>query len=213
MSRLEEPDSGEIWFEGRNLLALRSGERIAVHRNIQFIFQDSATAINPGFSAVEVVEEPLRIQKAWAGKRQREHALATMEQVGISPEWAERSALELSGGQRQRLAIARALVLNPRLLILDEALSSLDLVAQAQITKLLLGLQASLSLTYLFITHDLRLAAQVANRISVMHRGRIVESGSISTLFFDAQNPYTRLLLAAIPHMPTDASRPSRSWQ
>ncbi len=199
LSRLEEPDSGEIRFEGRNLLTLRPEEWLAVRRSIQFIFQDSATAMNPRFSAAEVVEEPLRIQTSLAREARREQAFALMEQVGISPQWAQRSALEFSGGQRQRLAIARALALKPRLLILDEALSSLDLPIQAQITKLLLELQASLSLTYLFITHDLRLAAYVADRIAVMRAGKIVESGSVSNLFLDAQHPYTRLLLAAIP--------------
>jgi ABC-type microcin C transport system duplicated ATPase subunit YejF len=181
LSRLEEPDSGEIRFEGRNLLTLRSKEWLAIRRDIQFIFQDSATAMNPRFSAAEVVEEPLRIQTSIGRKARREQAFAMMEQVGISPGWAQRLALEFSGGQRQRLAIARALVLKPRLLILDEALSSLDLPIQAQIMELLLDLQASLSLTYVFITHDLHLAARVANRIVVMRKGRIVESDSVFT--------------------------------
>ena len=174
LARLEEPDSGEIRFEGRNLLTLRSEELFAARCNIQFIFQDSATAMNPRLSASEVVEEPLLIQTGMASATRREQAHAMMEQVGISPQWARRLALEFSGGQRQRLAIARALMLKPRLLILDEALSSLDLPIQAQITKLLLDLQASLSLAYLFITHDLGLAARLADRIAVMRAGNIV---------------------------------------
>jgi peptide/nickel transport system ATP-binding protein len=188
LSRLEEPDSGEIRFEGRNLLTLRSKEQLAVHRSIQFIFQDSGTAMNPRFSAAEVVDEPLRIQTSMGKKARRVQALATMEQVGISAQWAERSALEFSGGQRQRLAIARALVLKPRLLILDEALSSLDHAMQAQILELLLDLQAFLSLTFLFITHDLRLAARIADRIVVMRKGRIVESGN-DDVAFSAPHP------------------------
>jgi len=180
LSRLEEPDSGEIRFEGRNLFTLRSKERLFLRRSIQFIFQDSGTAMNPRFSAAEVVDEPLRIQTTMGTKARRTQALAMMEQVGISAQWAERSALEFSGGQRQRLAIARALVLKPRLLILDEALSNLDHVMQAQILELLLDLQASRALTLLFITHDLPLAARVADRIVVMRKGRIVESGSVS---------------------------------
>ena len=202
---LEWPDSGEIRFEGRNLLALRREERFGVRGAIQFIFQDSATAMNPRFSAAEVIEEPLLIRKSCQKKTRREQALAMMEQVGLSPERAHRSAQEFSGGERQRLAIARALVLKPRLLILDEALSGLDLMIQAQITKLLLDLQASLALTYLFITHDLRLAAQVADRIAIMRQGRIVECGTVPQVFFNAGDSHTRSLIAAIPEMPTDA--------
>jgi ABC-type dipeptide/oligopeptide/nickel transport system ATPase subunit len=182
MSRLEEPDSGEVRFEGRNLLTLGRAQSVAVRRSIQFIFQDSAIAMNPRFSAAEVVEEPLRIQTSMGRKSRRMQALAMMEQVGISPQWAERSALEFSGGQRQRLALARALVLKPRLLILDEALSSLDLAIQTQMTELLLEFRASLSLTFLFITHDLRLAARIADRIVVIRKGRIVESEGTSTI-------------------------------
>lgn len=195
LSRLEEPDSGEIRLDERNLLTLRPEELRAARRSIQLIFQDSATAMNPRFSAAEVVEEPLLIQGRVARKTRREQALAVMEQVGISAQWAWRSALEFSGGQKQRLAIARALVLKPRVLILDEALSSLDFQIQEQIAKLLLDLQASLSLAYLFITHDFRLAARMADRIAVMQGGRIVESGSVSRVLSDAQHPYTRLLL------------------
>jgi ABC-type glutathione transport system ATPase component len=195
LSRLEEPDSGEIRLDERNLLTLRPAELPAARRSIQLIFQDSATAMNPRFSAAEIVEEPLLIQKRLPRKTRREQTLAAMEQVGISSRWAWRSAPEFSGGQKQRLAIARALVLKPRVLILDEALSSLDFQIQEQIAKLLLDLQASLSLAYLFITHDFRLAARMADRIAVMRGGRIVESGSISTILSEAQHPYTRLLL------------------
>jgi ABC-type glutathione transport system ATPase component len=206
LSLLEGPDSGEIRFDGRNLLTLKSEDLRAVRRSIQFIFQDSAAAMNHRFSAAEIVEEPLLIQKRLPMKTRRKQVLAVMEQVGISSQWAQRSAMEFSGGQRQRLAIARALLLKPRLLILDEALSSLDLQIQDQIAKLLSDLQASLSLAYLFITHDLRLAARMANYVAVMRTGQIVESGSVSEVFFNAQHPYTRLLLAANPLTETDAS-------
>jgi peptide/nickel transport system ATP-binding protein len=182
LSCLEQPDSGEIRFEGKNLLIPRPKESIAMRRSVQFIFQDSATAMNPRFSAAEVVEEPFRIQTSMGKKSRRMQALAMLEQVGISPEWAGRPALEFSGGQRQRLCIARALVLKPRLLILDEALSSLDLPMQTQIADLLLAFQGSLSLALLFITHDLRLAARITDRIVVMQKGRIVESDGLSAV-------------------------------
>ncbi len=209
LCRLEEPDSGEIWFGEKNLSALPPQELFALRPSIQLIFQDSATAMNPRFSVLEIVEEPLRVQSADSRKMRREQALAMMERVGISPQWANRSPFELSGGQRQRLAIARALVLRPRLLILDEALSSLDPPIQLQIMDLLLGLQASLSLTYLFITHDLHLAAYMADQIAILQNGRIVESGSISTIFSSAKHPYTRLLLAAIPGAQSAAIDPA----
>jgi ABC-type glutathione transport system ATPase component len=205
LSRLEEPDSGEIRFDGRNLWTLRPEELLAARRNIQLIFQDSAMAMNHRFSAAEIVEEPLLIQKSMSRTKRRKQALTLMEQVGISSQWAQRSALEFSGGERQRLAIARALTLKPRVLILDEALASLDFETQEQIAKLLLDLQASFSLAYLFITHDFRLAARMANRIAVMWKGRIVESGSVPAIFSEARHPSTRLLLAAAPDAQDDA--------
>jgi ABC-type glutathione transport system ATPase component len=204
LCRLEEPDSGEVWFDGKNLFAVPQQRNLSLRGDIQFVFQDSATALNPRFSAAEAVEEPLLIQGAGSKKERRRQALTMMEQVGLSPAWAERSTVEFSGGQRQRLSLARALVLKPRLLILDEALSGLDLVIQAQMTNLLLELKASLHLTYLFITHDLRLAAQLADRITVMRQGKIVESGTVPDILFRAQHTYTRQLVTAIPPAPTD---------
>jgi peptide/nickel transport system ATP-binding protein len=208
LSRLEKPDSGEIRFEGSSLLDLSAKGLRALRTKIQLIFQDSATAMNPRFSALEVVEEPLLIQASIPRRARRELTLATMEQVGISPQSAQRSLLEFSGGQRQRLAIARALVLKPRVLILDEALSSLDFQTQEQIVRLLLDLQSSLSLAYLFITHDLRLAAGVADHMAVMQSGSIVESGTVSALFSAAKHPHTRMLLASMPVTRPDNSAP-----
>lgn len=199
LARLEEPDSGVIYFGGNDLSRLRRRESFALRRGIQFIFQESAGAMNPRFSAADIVEEPLRIQSEISRQDRREQALAMMERVGISPAWGRRRALEFSGGQRQRLAIARALILQPRLLILDEALSSLDLPTQMQIVQLLFELQRSLSLSYLFITHDLRLAGHVAQRMAVMQQGKIVETGTVSQLFFQPEHAYTRLLLSAMP--------------
>jgi ABC-type glutathione transport system ATPase component len=201
VARLAKADSGEIWFEGKNLLALSSADLVATRRRIQLIFQNSAAAMNPRFSALDVVSEPLRIQHR-AGKRERrKQALAMLEQVGIAPQWADRSPFELSGGQRQRLIIGRALILKPALLILDEALSGLDLSIQAQVANLLLDLQASFSLTYLYISHDLRMAQYLADEIVIMHRGRIVESGSVGDVFSHPKHPHTRGLIASIPEL------------
>ena len=199
VARLSKPDSGEIWFEDKDLLGLSSAELFAARRQIQLIFQNSAAAMNPRFSAAEVVGEPLCIQERASKQKRRKQALAMMEQVGIPPEWADRSPLEFSGGQRQRLVIARALILRPKLLILDEALSGLDLPIQAQIANLLVNLQASFSLTYLYISHDLRMAGYLADEIAVMQRGKIVESGSVGEVFSHPKHPHTRVLIASIP--------------
>lgn len=199
LARLEEPNSGEIWFDGSNLLDSPRQELFRARPSIQFIFQDPAAAMNPGFTALDVVEEPLRIQFNMPKKLRREVAVDMIERVGLSAEWVKRSAGEFSGGQRQRLAIARCLVLKPRVLILDEALSSLDLPMQAQILKLLEDLKTSHRLTYLFITHDLRLAASIADEIAVMRQGRIIEFGTVGAVLQSPAQPYTRVLLAAIP--------------
>ncbi len=199
LARLEEPSSGEIWFDGRNLLALSAGELLPVRQQIQLIFQDPTAALNPRLSAAEVIAEPLVILGRGTKKERRQGALELMEQVGLAPQWADRLPLELSGGQRQRLAIARALVLQPKFLILDEALSGLDLSIQAQIVNLLLELQASHSLTYLYISHDLSLIGHLANEVVVMHQGKIVERARTSELFGNPQHPHTRALLAASP--------------
>ncbi len=157
--------------------------------------------MNPAFTGLEAVAEPLRIE---GHPRQEcyERALAVMEQLGISSEWMNRPSLTFSGGQRQRLALARALVLKPKLLILDEALAGLDIPTQAQIVRLLLELRRSLALSYLFITHDLCMAACVSDSIAVLDHGTIVEMGSAKDLYMNPQCEETRELVAAIPELP-----------
>jgi ABC-type dipeptide/oligopeptide/nickel transport system ATPase subunit len=174
------------------------------------VFQDSATALNPRFSAVEIVEEPLVIQKQGAAKERRERALDLMRQVGLLPEWAHRRPLEFSGGQRQRLAIARALAVRPRFMIFDEALSGLDLSIQGQIVNLLLDLQAAYALTYLFISHDLGLIARFCDRVAVMHQGKIVEEAEPATLWKDAQHAHTRALMASLAFLQSAHAAASR---
>jgi ABC-type glutathione transport system ATPase component len=173
---LEEPDSGDIWYDGQNLARLKGRDLVPFRRQIQLIFQDPGASLNPRFTAVEIVSEPLLIARLGTKKERRERALDLMERVGLSAETGARLPSELSGGQRRRLAIARALALQPRLLILDEALAGLDLSTQAQICNLLVDLQEASSLTYLLISHDFGLITHLADEVAVLDRGRIVQS-------------------------------------
>ena len=198
LGMLEKPDRGEIWFEGSKISFANSRELTALRPKIQMVFQDSAGALNPRFSAAQIIEEPLEIQGRESGPRLRARACELMEEVGLSPDAANRFPLEFSGGQRQRLAIARAIALKPIFLILDESLSGLDLATQAQILNLLLDLQASHSLTYLLISHDLSLVGQVADFVAVMHQGKIVERGSRQQVFSAPQHAHTKDLLASV---------------
>jgi peptide/nickel transport system ATP-binding protein len=197
VTRLEKPDAGEIWLEGTEISRLTDRQLRPFRTKIQMIFQDTATSMNPRFSLTEVVEEPLLIQERSTRKERQRRARALMEETGISSDWADRLALDLSGGQRQRLAIARALVLEPKLLVLDEALSALDVSTQAQMLNLLLDLQAAHSLTYLFISHDLGLVSQLADHIAVMSAGEIVEQGATAQIMRSPHHPYTKILLAS----------------
>ncbi len=174
---LEEPDSGEIWFAGKNLARLTQRELAPFRRRIQLIFQEPEASLNPRFQAVEIVSEPLLIASLGTKRERYEQALELMELVGLGAHLGSRLPFELSGGQRRRLAIARALALQPRILILDEALTGLDLSTRAQISNLLLKLQEVCSLTYLCISHDFGLVSHFADEVVVMDKGRIVEGG------------------------------------
>ncbi|HLH02463.1 MAG TPA: dipeptide/oligopeptide/nickel ABC transporter ATP-binding protein [Bryobacteraceae bacterium] len=202
IARLEAADSGAVFFAGRNLMHLHPRELKPIRRELQIVFQHSATAINPLFTALEAVAEPLDVQQIGHRRERRERALEAIETVGLPRAWAHRSSLEFSGGERQRLALARALILEPRLLILDEALSGLDRVTQNRISDLLHALQQQRSLAYLFITHDLQLASRVGRELAVMEHGRIVESGPVAAILAQPQSDAAAALVRAIPQLP-----------
>jgi ABC-type glutathione transport system ATPase component len=192
---LEKPDDGEIWIAGNNVAKLKPDELRANRGRVQLVFQDAATSINPRFSAEEVIEEPLLIQRQGGRDERRDRARALMQEVGLSADWADRRATNFSGGQQQRLAIARALALSPQLLVLDEALSGLDLSTQAQIANLLLELQSARSLTYLLISHDLGLIARMADDVAVMAAGKVVERGLVSQVMANPSHAETQTLV------------------
>ena len=188
-----EPDAGEIRFHPAFT------DRRAL---VQMVFQDAAGSLNPGMRAGGIVAEPLLVRRRGDARERRRRALELMEQVGLPACAGNRRPREFSGGQRQRLALARALALEPRFLILDEALSGLDLSVQGQIGQLLVVLRRTSGLAYLFITHDLALACAVADEVAVMHGGRIVERAAPGDLLAAPAHPHTRALIAAVPELP-----------
>jgi ABC-type glutathione transport system ATPase component len=194
---LERPTSGKIWFDSREITSLDEGQLRAIRPQIQLVFQDPTNSLNPRWTAQEIVSEPLLIRQELDKSERYERARALLERVGISAAKTTQRPYEFSGGQRQRLAIARALALQPKALILDESLSALDCSVQAQIINLLLDLQSSLGLSYLFITHDLAVAAHLADDIVVIDRGRIVETGKTETVMNSPKHAVTQRLIAA----------------
>jgi peptide/nickel transport system ATP-binding protein len=184
LARLEDPDSGEVRFDGRDVLNLRKEQLKPIRRRIQLVFQHSATAMNPHDSAEEIVGEPLRIVGELSNRQRREAVLNCMEQVGLPRQWATRRSSQFSGGQRQRLAIARAMILNPDIVIFDEALAGLDRTTRIGILDLLAERQGSGATTYLFITHDLQMVKDLTDSIVVMQDGKITESNTFSNSCF-----------------------------
>ena len=198
--QLERPTSGRIVFEGIDLVTMPANQLRAVRPRMQVIFQDPYSSLNPRMSIGDILAEPLMVHGFFpdAAKR-RERVRELLVQVGLMPRHAERFPHQLSGGQRQRVGIARALAMNPSLIICDEPVSALDVSIQAQIINLLEDLQARLGLTYLFIAHDLSVVRHISDRVAVMYLGRIVELADRNALYEDPQHPYTRALLSAVP--------------
>src|SRR5260370_1505623 len=205
---LESPTTGNIWFEGKDLVKLGERARRQVRPQIQLIFQDPASSLNPRWSVLKILVEPLILRRKFKPEEMKPRANSLLERVGLSPDIVERPPTELSVGQRQRLAIARALALDTKLSLLDEALSALDCSVQAQIANLLMELQSSLGMTYLFITHDLAMAAHLADELAVMNRGRIVEQGPTEKILKQPRHETTLRLLAAVPRI-TRAALPA----
>ena len=197
--RLYEPTRGEVIFDGRNLLALGKKEMRAARRELQIIFQDPYASLNPRLNIFAVVSEPLKIHGIADKATQRERVADLLRRVGLDPDYMYRYPHEFSGGQRQRIGIARALALNPKLIICDEPVSALDVSVQAQVVNLLQDLQQELGLTYLFISHGLAVVEHISDRVAVMYLGKIVEIADASELYGSPLHPYTKALLSAIP--------------
>ncbi len=197
--RLETPTEGAVYFNEVNLTTLNKGELRKMRKDLQIIFQDPFASINPRQTVSQVLEEALHIQNVVPSQQRRERALELLETVGLAAYQADRYPHEFSGGQRQRIGIARALSLNPKLIICDEAVSALDVSIRAQILNLLKRLQREFQLTYLFISHDLGVVRHISDRIMVMYLGRIMEIADKTSLFEKPRHPYTRALMSAIP--------------
>jgi len=205
--RLVEPTSGEVLFRGENVLLFSRARMRQARRDMQIVFQDPYSSLNPRMRAGDIVEEPLIIHKLGSKAERRARVADLFSLVGLETAHLTRYPHEFSGGQRQRIGIARALALNPALIIADEAVSALDVSIQAQVVRLMLDLKDRLKLTYLFIAHDLRLVEHICTRVAVMYLGRIVEMGETRALFARPAHPYTRALLSAVPLLDPDAPR------
>ncbi|CAA9397292.1 MAG: Oligopeptide transport ATP-binding protein OppF [uncultured Pyrinomonadaceae bacterium] len=197
--RLYEPSSGEVLFEGKNLVGLPNREMQLLRREMQIIFQDPYASLNPRLSILSIVAEPLKIHGIGNKNEQRERTADLLKRVGLDPNYMHRYPHEFSGGQRQRIGIARALALNPKLIICDEPVSALDVSVQAQVVNLLQDLQTEFGLTYLFISHGLAVVEHISQRVAVMYLGKIVEIAEGRELYDRPLHPYTKALLSAIP--------------
>jgi oligopeptide transport system ATP-binding protein len=196
---MQRPTSGAISFEGKPIVHGETATRRAFSRDVQIVFQDPVSALNPKMTVGDSIAEPLAIHGIGTAKERRERVSELLGLVGLHAQHAERQPNAFSGGQRQRIVIARALALNPKLLILDEPVSALDVSIRSQILNLLLDLQKRFQLSYLFISHDLSVVRHFADRVAVMYLGHLVETGRTGEVFANPVHPYTEALLSAVP--------------
>ena len=206
--RLIPATAGQVRFNGKDVFSLGGGDLRALRRDMQIIFQDPYSSLNPRLDVRTIVGEALEVHGLARGQELEDRVAELLRQVGLPPEAARRYPHEFSGGQRQRIGIARALALNPKFIVCDEAVSALDVSIQAQIINLLEDLQSQLGLTYLFISHDLGVVRHISDRVAVMYLGRIAEIGTTDQIFDDPRHPYTRALLSAIPQADPSKRRP-----
>jgi oligopeptide transport system ATP-binding protein len=197
--RLIEPTDGAIYFEGQDITTLDKSAMRALRREMQIIFQDPYASLNPRMTVGSIIGEPLEIHKIAKGSEKEERVASLLQKVGLRAEVMRKYPHEFSGGQRQRIGIARALALNPKLIVGDEPVSALDVSIQAQVINLLEDLQAEFGLSYLFIAHNLNVVEHISNRVAVMYLGQIVELASDEELYKNPQHPYTEALLSAVP--------------
>jgi oligopeptide/dipeptide ABC transporter ATP-binding protein len=197
--QLIRPTSGKIYFKDQELTSLPKRQLRNVRKNIQMVFQDPYDSLNPRLTVEEILEEPLKAHKIGSKEERRKKIIEIMDVCGLNPEYIHRYAHEFSGGQRQRIGIARALILKPELVVADEPVSALDVSIQSQILNLMMDLQETLNLTYLFISHDLGVVRHFCDRIGVMYLGRMAELAETDSLFENPLHPYTKSLLSAIP--------------
>jgi oligopeptide/dipeptide ABC transporter ATP-binding protein len=209
MLRLQAATAGEVLFEGKEILRMSEPAFKPLRREMQVIFQDPFGSLNPRFTVGDIIGEPLRIHGIARGQAQAERVAELLRMVGLEPSWRNRYPHEFSGGQRQRVGIARALALNPKFVLCDEAVSALDVSVQSQIINLLSDLQEQLGLTYLFIAHGLNVVRHISNRIGVMYLGKLVEVCETEELFGHPAHPYSAALLSAAP-MPNPHRRRER---
>jgi ABC-type oligopeptide transport system ATPase subunit len=197
--KIEEPTEGKILFEGQDITKLQGEALNEYRKKVQIIFQDPYSSLNPRWKVGKIIGEPLELNSKINKKERKERILYLMDKVGMHPSWYERYPHQFSGGQRQRIGIARALALNPEVIICDEPVSALDVSIQAQVLNLLLDLQKEFNLTYIFISHDLSVVEHISDRIAVMYYGNIVEQKGVDELFSNPEHKYTQKLLSAIP--------------